>query len=95
MQQHILDAVIANAAKHKHGTPPEGWDYQRDLRYLRSLMEEVGELAAALKGKHEHPMELEVIQVAGICLNWLNARGTTTEQLALVAALDAVKHHGR
>lgn len=94
MNQAIIDAVVRNAAKHKHrhGTPVEGWDQARDLRYLRSLMEEVGELASALANKHEHPMELEVIQAAGILLNWLNARGTTEAMLDRVLALDDQKH---
>lgn len=94
MNPHIIDAVLRNAAKHehRHGTPVEGWDQPRDLRYLRSLTEEVGELASALAGKHEHPMELEVIQITGICLNWLNARGTTEAMLDRVLALDDMKH---
>lgn len=38
---------------------------------LRTLLVEVAELAAALDGKHEHPPELELVQIAGICLTWL------------------------
>lgn len=94
MQQHIIDAVLRNAAKHepRHGTPVEGWDQARDLRYLRTIVEKVGELASALANKHEHPMELGVIQIAGICLNWLQARGTTWAMLDLALELDDRKH---
>ena len=38
---------------------------------LRMLIEEVGELAEALAGKHEHSPEYELIQIGGIAINWL------------------------
>ena len=52
------------------------WNSARAIRLgknasLRTLLEEVAELAAALDGKHEHPPELELVQIAGICLTWL------------------------
>jgi len=38
---------------------------------LPTLLAEVAELAYALEGRHEHPPEHELIQIAGICINWL------------------------
>lgn len=38
---------------------------------LRMLVEEIGELAAALAGTHEHTPALELVQIGGIVANWL------------------------
>ena len=38
---------------------------------LRMLVEEVGELAAALAGDHQHPPDWELRQIAAIALHWL------------------------
>ncbi len=38
---------------------------------LAMLLEEVAELAAALSGRHEHDAFTELVQIAGICLNWM------------------------
>ncbi len=39
--------------------------------WLARLTGEVGELANAVVGEHEHPWELEALQVAAICINML------------------------
>jgi hypothetical protein len=38
--------------------------------FLR-LTQEIGELGGVLAGDHDDPIELELSQIAGICLNWL------------------------
>jgi len=38
------------------------------------LLEEVGELALAIAGIHEHNVDYELQQIASICLNWLEMR---------------------
>jgi len=43
--------------------------------WLARLTAEVGELAAAIADKHEHPWELEAAQVASIALSMLKVHG--------------------
>jgi NTP pyrophosphatase (non-canonical NTP hydrolase) len=57
-----------------------------DERKFLTLLSEVGELADALKGKHEHPKEVELIQIAGICINWLRTMGDFDLDDALLIA---------
>ena len=45
--------------------------HQNNNTKLRTILAEVAELAYALDGEHEHPPELELTQIAGICVNWL------------------------
>lgn len=45
-------------------------DYQPRPDF-HQLVEEVLELSQAIRNKHEHPIELELIQIGGIVLNWL------------------------
>lgn len=45
--------------------------HQKNNTKLRTILAEVAELAYALDGEHEHPPELELIQIAGICVNWI------------------------
>lgn len=45
-------------------------DYQPRPDF-HQLVEEVLELSQAVRGHHEHPVEFELIQIAGIVLNWL------------------------
>lgn len=49
-------------------------DGKSDMYWLARLTEEVGELSSALLGRHEHPPEVELRQIAAICLNWLEYR---------------------
>jgi len=55
-----LDAVRDNAMAH-----------QANNTKLRTILAEVAELAYALDGEHEHTPEIELVQIAGICVNWL------------------------
>lgn len=50
------------------------WRDRPDSYWLARLVEEVGELAAALEGRHEHTPELELEQIGGIVINWLEKR---------------------
>lgn len=45
------------------GHPTSYWFYR--------LVEEVGELGSSLADHHEHPIELELAEIASICINWL------------------------
>ena len=56
----IIDLLVDNAVRHSHLKPN-----------LQMLVEEVGELAAALGERHEHEPSHELIQIGGITLNWL------------------------
>ncbi len=57
-----LRAVKANARKHQR-------DEHRPEFHM--LAEEVLELSMALRGQHEHPAWMELIQIGGIVINWL------------------------
>ena len=61
--------VYALALEHN-----QTWSGEPDERWLQGLVEEVGELASALAGRHEHTPELELRQIAAIAINWLAER---------------------
>ena len=50
------------------------WAGEPDARWLQGLVEEVGELASALAGRHEHTPEFELRQIATIAMNWMAER---------------------
>jgi hypothetical protein len=61
--------VLALAEKHR-----ETWS-DRDERYwLARLQEEVGELASAICGRGDDPVELELGEIGSIAINWLRRR---------------------
>jgi hypothetical protein len=45
-----------------------------DFYWLRILTEEFAELVLSLEGKHNHTPDLELTEIAGICINWLEKR---------------------
>lgn len=47
------------------------WRNKRQDYWLSRLMEEVGELSGALNGRHGDTPELELLEIAGIAINWL------------------------
>ncbi len=51
-------AVLSNAADNSHKHPA-----------MTTLIEEFAEAVLAARGKHEHPLRLELVQIAGICIN--------------------------
>lgn len=59
----LIEALLLadiNARAHVDRTPTLG-----------TLLEEVAEFARSLEGKHEHPPELELVQIIGISINLL------------------------
>lgn len=63
----------------------EKWRDLDDRVWFRKLCDEVLELAPALDNLHEHGVEWELMQIASICVNWLNKRQ------AAIKALEAEK----
>ena len=74
MRDTILIPVTALAETHCRT-----WRDDPESVWLAGLMEEVAELAQSLEGKHEHPPETELRQIAAICLNWLEMRDRQRE----------------
>lgn len=64
-----LQAVMKMKELHS-GKWRDKWHYN-DKYWLCRLMEEVGEAASVIAGKHEDSLEIELIQIASIVLNWL------------------------
>lgn len=52
----------------------ETWRSEPDSYWFARLVQEVGELGSSLVGDHDDPAEWELMQIAAICLNWLEAR---------------------
>jgi len=52
------------------------WRDEPEVLWFVYLSAEVGELAEALIGKHEHSADWELAQIAAICLNWLEMRAS-------------------
>lgn len=52
--------VIQNANENQHKRPN-----------MRTLSEEYAEAILAWRGKHEHPLRLELVQIAGVCINMI------------------------
>jgi hypothetical protein len=50
------------------------WRNRDENYWFLRLAEEVGELGASLANDHDDPPELELRQIAAICLNWLDMR---------------------
>ena len=50
------------------------WRDRSELFWLSRLMQEVGELSAALTDNHDDSPDHELLQIASICLNWLDKR---------------------
>ena len=57
--------------KRHHNTT---WRGRSDLYWLFSLIEEMGELALALLGLHDGPVEWELQQIAAIAMNWMEKK---------------------
>jgi hypothetical protein len=50
------------------------WRNKPESYWLYRLLVEVSELSGSLDGSHHHPVDLELMQIAGICANWLEMR---------------------
>jgi hypothetical protein len=53
---------------------------------LNTLLEEVAEAILAARGKHEHPLRVELVQIAGICINMIRQIDAGTNDYALIKA---------
>jgi hypothetical protein len=65
----VIQTVINLKEKHK-----ATWRDKPEAYWLARLVEEIGELASALVGHHEHSPDYELRQIAAICMNWLEYR---------------------
>lgn len=65
----VISKIIELQVKHQ-----ETWRDRSESYWLARLMEEIGELAGALVGDHEHSPDWELQQVAAIVMNWLDYR---------------------
>lgn len=72
--REVLDIVGINARdfSDKWYLLGENGDMVVTDHRLVVLLRELGELSNSVYGKHEHSPELELIQIAGIAVNWLN-----------------------
>ena len=61
-----MRTLIDYARGHRHM-----WRYEGDHYWLARLQQEVAELTLALDGQHEGPVNHELLQIATICINWL------------------------
>lgn len=62
-----LESVLYYQKKYK-----DYWTSKNNFYWFYRLFQEVTELFLALLRLHRHKPELELIQIASICLNWLN-----------------------
>jgi len=69
----IVKETINLKEQHK-----ETWRDKPESYWLARLMQEVGELGSSLVGDHDDPAEWELMQIAAICLNWLEMRNPKT-----------------
>lgn len=66
-----VEATIALKKDHE-----ETWREKSDLYWLWRLILEIRELVASLLGVHKDKPEWELMQIAAICMNWLEKRDT-------------------
>ncbi|KKN62951.1 hypothetical protein LCGC14_0506610 [marine sediment metagenome] len=57
---NAVTAVLEDAHKHREMRPA-----------MSTLLEEIAEAILASRGKHDDPLELEIVQIGGICINIL------------------------
>jgi lipid-A-disaccharide synthase-like uncharacterized protein len=50
------------------------WRNKPEWFWFLSLLEEVFELLGALIGWHKDPVKWELMQIAAICMNWIDMR---------------------
>jgi hypothetical protein len=70
----VLRSVFGNAWAAFRNAMSYG-DFIPEPPSVPMLAREIGELSNALAGKHEHPPEYELAQIAGIAINWLRMLG--------------------
>lgn len=68
----VIRCISFNAEQHRRKWDAVGiGDIHTADHRLVVLLRELGELSNSIYGKHEHPPQLELIQIAGIAINWL------------------------
>lgn len=67
----VIGEIVVEQAKKKEGTYRLWFEMDGDSYVFLRLAEEVGELAQAMTGRHEHTPELEWLQIASIAVNHL------------------------
>ena len=95
VRDYIVEAVVANANKHEARwtrRAPYPYDVTEARRLCTLMQEELGELAQAINNKHEHPPELELLQIGGFVLNWLSRVIADPEHMRKISDIDDVKH---
>lgn len=55
-----IEAIVTNAREHKEKRPA-----------MTTLIEEMAEAILVCRGKHDDSLELEIVQMGGICINIL------------------------
>jgi hypothetical protein len=50
------------------------WRNKPEWFWFLSLLEEFWELLGALVGWHKDPVDFELMQIAAICMNWMDMR---------------------
>jgi hypothetical protein len=65
----IIDGILKLKEKHR-----ETWHDKSDAFWLAQFLEEIAELILSIHGKHNHSPDVELRQIASICLNWLEMR---------------------
>ena len=75
-EANALDRVSAMVFDHARR---KTWHHKDEHYWLSRLVEEVGELAQALNGRHEDPIELELTEIASIATSWLAMRARKEE----------------
>lgn len=67
-----MDKALAEIVElANHYDAQRTWQERDEYRWLAGIVEELGELAEALDGKHEHPPETEIKQIASVSINFL------------------------
>ena len=67
--QQAVETIVANAKEHQHRRPA-----------MTTLLEEFAEAVLAARGKHNDPLELEITQIGGTCINILWQLSTGHEE---------------
>lgn len=66
------DTYAQYVVDHEARYNARGTWHDRDVNYwFKALVEEVGELGAALNGEHAHPPATELVQIGAIAIGFL------------------------
>lgn len=65
----VLERVKLQVTQHQNT-----WRDKPEWYWFYGLLKEIVELGLALVGLHKGPIEWELLQIATICVNWLDYR---------------------